>query len=76
MMPSASLMGSRLARSFALDVAAHESRRNGHRVRLGRQPMVLLILLVERRGQLGQPFETDDSFSASAGRQRKMRCAK
>ena len=37
---------------FVLDVAAYELRRNGHRVRLERQPMDLLILLVGRRGQL------------------------
>ena len=39
-------------RDFELDVTAYELRRNGHRVRLERQPMDLLILLVERRGQL------------------------
>jgi TolB-like protein/DNA-binding winged helix-turn-helix (wHTH) protein/lipoprotein NlpI len=37
---------------FVLDVAAYELRRNGHPVRLERQPMDLLILLVGRRGQL------------------------
>ena len=37
---------------FALDVAAYELRRNGRRVRLERQPMDLLILLVAQRGQL------------------------
>jgi TolB-like protein/DNA-binding winged helix-turn-helix (wHTH) protein/Flp pilus assembly protein TadD len=37
---------------FVLDVAAYELRRNGRRVRLERQPMDLLILLVGRRGQL------------------------
>ena len=37
---------------FVLDVAAYEVRRNGRRVRLERQPMDLLILLVEQRGQL------------------------
>ena len=37
---------------FALDVAAFELRRGRRRVRLARQPMELLILLVERRGQL------------------------
>ncbi|MBA3639205.1 MAG: winged helix-turn-helix domain-containing protein [Acidobacteria bacterium] len=35
-----------------LDVAAYELRRNGRRVRLERQPMDLLILLVGRRGRL------------------------
>jgi TolB-like protein/DNA-binding winged helix-turn-helix (wHTH) protein/tetratricopeptide (TPR) repeat protein len=35
-----------------LNVAAYELRRRGRRVRLERQPMDLLILLVQRRGQL------------------------
>jgi DNA-binding winged helix-turn-helix (wHTH) protein/TolB-like protein/Flp pilus assembly protein TadD len=35
-----------------LDVARYELRRGGRRVRLERQPLDLLILLVERRGQL------------------------
>jgi DNA-binding winged helix-turn-helix (wHTH) protein len=39
-------------RDFVLDVAAYELRRNGHPVRLERQPMDLLLLLVGRRGQL------------------------
>lgn len=39
-------------RDFVLDVAAYELRRNGRRVRLERQPMDLLILLVGRRGRL------------------------
>ena len=37
---------------FVLDVAAYDLRRNGHRVRLERQPMDLLILLIGRRGEL------------------------
>src|SRR6476619_6374714 len=37
---------------FELDLTAYELRRNGRPVKLGRQPMDLLILLVERRGQL------------------------
>lgn len=37
---------------FVLDVAAYELRRGGRRVQLERQPMDLLILLVERPGQL------------------------
>jgi TolB-like protein/DNA-binding winged helix-turn-helix (wHTH) protein/Flp pilus assembly protein TadD len=37
---------------FVLDLAAYELRRNGHRVRLERQPMDLLILLVRQPGQL------------------------
>jgi TolB-like protein/DNA-binding winged helix-turn-helix (wHTH) protein/Flp pilus assembly protein TadD len=39
-------------RDCVLDVAAYELRRHGHPVRLERQPMDLLILLVGRRGQL------------------------
>ena len=37
---------------FELDVAAYELRREGAPVRLERQPMDVLMLLVERRGQL------------------------
>jgi TolB-like protein/DNA-binding winged helix-turn-helix (wHTH) protein/Tfp pilus assembly protein PilF len=37
---------------FVLDVSAYQLRRDGRPVKLGRQPMDLLILLVERRGQL------------------------
>jgi TolB-like protein len=37
---------------FELDVGAYELRRSGRPVRLERQPMDLLILLVERRRQL------------------------
>jgi TolB-like protein/DNA-binding winged helix-turn-helix (wHTH) protein len=37
---------------FELDLGAYELRRLGRRVRLERQPMELLILLVERRRQL------------------------
>jgi TolB-like protein/DNA-binding winged helix-turn-helix (wHTH) protein/Flp pilus assembly protein TadD len=39
-------------RDFELDVAAYELRRQGRPVRLGRQQMDLLILLVESRRQL------------------------
>jgi TolB-like protein/DNA-binding winged helix-turn-helix (wHTH) protein/Flp pilus assembly protein TadD len=39
-------------RDFELDVGAYELRRHGRPVKLGRQPMDLLILLVESRGQL------------------------
>jgi TolB-like protein/DNA-binding winged helix-turn-helix (wHTH) protein/Tfp pilus assembly protein PilF len=39
-------------RDFELDVAAYRLRRGDHPVRLERQAMDLLILLVERRGQL------------------------
>lgn len=37
---------------FELDVTRYELRRRGRRVRMERQPMDLLILLVERPGQL------------------------
>src|SRR5215510_12574383 len=37
---------------FLLDVAAYELRRKDRSVRLERQPMELLIWLVERRGEL------------------------
>jgi TolB-like protein/DNA-binding winged helix-turn-helix (wHTH) protein/Flp pilus assembly protein TadD len=39
-------------RDFELDLAAYQLRRNGRPVRLERQPMDLLILLLERRSQL------------------------
>src|SRR5688572_25415322 len=39
-------------RDVVLDVAAYELRRHDRPIRLERQPMDLLILLVERRGQL------------------------
>ena len=39
-------------RDFELDVAAYGLRRQGRPVKLGRQQMDLLILLVESRGQL------------------------
>jgi TolB-like protein/DNA-binding winged helix-turn-helix (wHTH) protein/Tfp pilus assembly protein PilF len=39
-------------REFELDLAAYQLRRGGRPVRLERQPMDLLILLVERRSQL------------------------
>ena len=47
---------------FALDVAAYELRRSGRRVRLERQPMDLLILLVGRRGQLVSRTEIADAL--------------
>jgi DNA-binding winged helix-turn-helix (wHTH) protein/TolB-like protein/tetratricopeptide (TPR) repeat protein len=37
---------------FALDIVGYELRRHGRTVKIGRQPMDLLILLVERRRQL------------------------
>lgn len=51
-------------RDFVLDVAAYELRRNGRRVRLERQPMDLLILLVGRRGQLVPRNEIVDALWA------------
>ena len=39
-------------RDFELDVGAYALRRNGRPVRIERQPMDLLLLLIERRGQL------------------------
>ena len=47
---------------FVLDVAAYELRRNGRRVRLERQPMDLLILLVGRRGQLVSRSEIEEQL--------------
>lgn len=38
--------------AFELDVAAYELRRKGHRIRLAKQPMELLLLLLERPGEL------------------------
>src|SRR5438034_7122834 len=37
---------------FEVDLAAYELRRSGHRIRLARQPMDLLLLLLERRQEL------------------------
>src|SRR6187401_3360093 len=37
---------------FELDTAAYELRRKERRIRLARQPMDLLLLLLERRGEL------------------------
>jgi DNA-binding winged helix-turn-helix (wHTH) protein/tetratricopeptide (TPR) repeat protein len=39
-------------RDFELDPSQFELRRAGHRIRLERKPMELLILLVEKQGQL------------------------
>jgi TolB-like protein/DNA-binding winged helix-turn-helix (wHTH) protein/Tfp pilus assembly protein PilF len=39
-------------RDFELDVEAYQLRRQGRPIRLERQPMELLILLIERRGRL------------------------
>ena len=47
---------------FVLDVAAYDLRRHGHRVRLERQPMDLLILLIRRRGQLVSRSEIADAL--------------
>jgi TolB-like protein/Flp pilus assembly protein TadD len=45
---------------FELDVAGYELRGRGRRIRLERQPMDLLIVLVERRGQLVSRHEIVD----------------
>src|SRR5215813_2313224 len=37
---------------FVLDVSAYELRRHGRSIRIERRPMELLILLVNRRGEL------------------------
>jgi TolB-like protein/DNA-binding winged helix-turn-helix (wHTH) protein/Flp pilus assembly protein TadD len=47
-------------RDFELDVGAYELRKDGRAVRLERQPMDLLILLVERRGDLVSRSEIVD----------------
>src|SRR5437660_11912439 len=47
-------------RGFELDVAAYELRRNGRPIRLERQPMDVLIMLVERRGLLVSRSEIVD----------------
>ncbi len=49
-------------RDVVIDVAAYELRRDGRAVRLERQPMDLLILLVERRGQLVSRGEIVDAL--------------
>ena len=49
---------------FVLDVAAYELRRSGRRIRLERQPMDLLILLVGRRNQLVSRREIADALWA------------
>lgn len=47
---------------FVLDPAAYELRRHGHRVRIERQPLDLLLLLVARRGQLVSRSEIVDAL--------------
>src|SRR5262249_54548989 len=47
-------------RNLELDVAAYELRRRGRPIRLERQPMDLLILLVERSGMLVSRAEIVD----------------
>ena len=47
---------------FELDMAAYELRRLGRPVKLGRQPMDLLILLVDRRRQLVSRSDIVDSL--------------
>ena len=45
---------------FELDIGAYELRRDGRPVRIERQPMDLLVLLLERRGQLVSRSEIVD----------------
>jgi TolB-like protein/DNA-binding winged helix-turn-helix (wHTH) protein/Flp pilus assembly protein TadD len=52
MMPMSASGGTFRFNDFELDVAAYQLRRRGRVVRLERQPMDVLILLVERRRQL------------------------
>ena len=47
---------------FVLDGAAYELRRDGRRVRLERQPMDLLVLLVARRGELVSRSQIADTL--------------
>ena len=49
-------------RDVVLDVGAYTLRRDGRVIRLERQPMDLLILLVERRGQLVTRAEIVDAL--------------
>ncbi|BCS35619.1 hypothetical protein TBR22_A48530 [Luteitalea sp. TBR-22] len=49
-------------RDVVLDLGAFELRRDGRTVRLERQPMDLLILLVERRGELVRRDEIVDAL--------------
>jgi TolB-like protein/DNA-binding winged helix-turn-helix (wHTH) protein/Tfp pilus assembly protein PilF len=49
-------------RDVVLDLGAYELRRDGRAVRLERQPMDLLILLVERRGHLVRREEIVDAL--------------
>lgn len=51
-MPETALRETLRFREFELNLAAYQLRRNGQPVRLERQPMDLLILLLERRSQL------------------------
>jgi TolB-like protein/DNA-binding winged helix-turn-helix (wHTH) protein len=51
MLPSTARQTLRI-RDFELDVEAYQLRRQGRPIRLERQPMELLILLVEHRGRL------------------------
>ncbi len=49
-------------RDVALDLVAYQLRRDGRPLRLERQPMELLILLVQRRGQLVTRAEIVDAL--------------
>jgi len=75
----------RLADNLELDRSAYELRRSGERLKLSRIPMELLLLLVERRGELvtrdeiveriwGKDvfLDTDNSINAAIRRLRQM----
>ena len=49
---------------YVLDLTAYELSREGRRVRLERQPMDLLILLVRQRGQLVSRTQIVDALWA------------
>jgi len=62
MMPGQTLNETFRFGEFELDAASYELRRGGRLVRLERQPMDLLILLVQRRGQLVSRTEIVDQL--------------
>ena len=62
MMPGQTLSDTFRFGEFELDAASYELRRGGRLVRLERQPMDLLILLVRRRGQLVSRTEIVDQL--------------
>src|SRR6266700_7603699 len=75
----------RLADNLELDRGAYELRRSGKALRLSRIPMELLLLLVERRGELvtrneiveriwgkGVFLDTDNSINAAVRKLRQV----